>query len=231
MSSVKQVFEETIQTDHKIITEEAAKSILKKYGIKVPGFALVKSADEAAKAAKKLGYPLVMKVVSPQILHKTDVGGVKVGVTNVADVKKTFNDMYGRLSKKKGVNVKGILKKYGVKVPGFALAKSVDEAAKQAKKLGFPLVMKVVSPQILHKTDVGGVKVGVENVADVKKTFNDMYGRLSKKKGVDVKGILLEKMVPKGGVELIVGIQNDPQFGPMIMAGLGGASTADSFWS
>ena len=120
---------------------------------------------------------------------------------------------------------KTILKKYGVKVPGFALAKSADEAAKQAKKLGFPLVMKVVSPQILHKTDVGGVKVGIDNVADVKKTFNDMYGRLSKKKGVDVKGILLEKMVPKGGVELIVGIQNDPQFGPMIMAGLGGVMT------
>jgi len=144
MSSVKQIFEETIQTDHKIITEEAAKSILKKYGIKVPGFALVKSTDEAVKAAKKLG---------------------------------------------------------------------------------FPLVMKVVSPQILHKTDVGGVKVGVDNVADVKKTFNDMYGRLSRKKGVDVKGILLEKMVPKGGVELIVGIQNDPQFGPMLMAGLGGIMT------
>ena len=120
---------------------------------------------------------------------------------------------------------KGILKQYGVKVPGFALAKSADEAAKQAKKLGFPLVMKVVSPQILHKTDVGGVKVGIDNVSDVKKTFNDMYGRLSKKKGVDVKGILLEKMVPKGGVELIVGIQNDPQFGPMIMAGLGGVMT------
>jgi len=115
-----------------------------------------------------------------------------------------------------------ILKKYGIKVPRFTLAKSADEAAKQAKKLGFPLVMKVVSPQIIHKTDFGGVKIGVDNVADVKKTFNDMYSRLSKKKGVDVKGILLEKMVPKGGVELIVGIQNDPQFGPMLMVGLGG---------
>ena len=56
MSSVKQIFEETIQTDHKIITEEAAKSILKKYGIKVPGFALVKSADEAAQIRKDLSY-------------------------------------------------------------------------------------------------------------------------------------------------------------------------------
>ena len=119
---------------------------------------------------------------------------------------------------------KSILKTYGVKVPPYALVTSANEAAKQAKKIGFPLVMKVVSPQIVHKTDVGGVKVGLENVNDVKKTFTDMYGRLSKKKGVDVKGILLEKMVPKG-VELIVGIQNDSQFGPIIMVGLGGIMT------
>ncbi|RDJ32529.1 MAG: acyl-CoA synthetase [Crenarchaeota archaeon] len=119
---------------------------------------------------------------------------------------------------------KSILKSYGIKVPGYALVTSADEAVKQAKKLGFPLVMKVVSPQILHKTDVGGVKVGIDNVADVKKTFNDMYGRLSKKKGVEVKGILLEKMVDKG-VELIVGLQNDSQFGPVIMVGMGGILT------
>ena len=119
---------------------------------------------------------------------------------------------------------KSILKSYGVKVPPFALATSAEDAARQVKKIGFPLVMKVVSPQILHKTDVGGVKVGLDNVNDVKKTFNDMYGRLSKKKGVDVKGILLEKMVPKG-VELIVGLQNDSQFGPVIMVGLGGIMT------
>ena len=121
-------------------------------------------------------------------------------------------------------NAKSILKKYKISVPGFSLVNSSQQATKDAKKLGFPLVMKVVSPQILHKTDVGGVRVGIDNVADVKKTFNDMYGRLSKKKGVDVKGILLEKMVPKG-VELIVGIQNDPQFGPVIMVGLGGVLT------
>jgi len=119
---------------------------------------------------------------------------------------------------------KTILKRYGISVPPYALVNSADEAAKAAKKIGFPLVMKVVSPQILHKTDVGGVKVGLDNVQDVKKTFIDMYGRLSKKKGVHVKGILLEKMVPKG-VELIVGLQYDSQFGPVIMVGLGGVLT------
>lgn len=142
-SATKKIFDETIKTDHKVITEEASKSILKAYGVKVPPYALVKSADEAVKAAKKIGYPLVMKIVSPQILHKTDVGGVKVGL---------------------------------------------------------------------------------DNDNDVRKTFKDMYGRLSKKKGVQVKGVLLEKMVPKG-IEMIVGLQVDPQFGPVIMAGLGGVMT------
>jgi len=119
---------------------------------------------------------------------------------------------------------KSVLKKYGVKVPGYALVNSTKEATKAAKRLGYPLVMKVVSPQILHKTDVGGVKVGLQNEKEVKKAFNDMYKRLSKKKGVQLKGILLEKMVPQG-VELIVGLQNDPQFGPVIMVGLGGVLT------
>lgn len=119
---------------------------------------------------------------------------------------------------------KSILKTYGVKVPPYALVKSADEAVAAAKKIGYPLVMKIVSPQILHKTDVGGVKVGLDNDADVKKTFKDMYGRLSKKKGVEVKGVLLEKMVPKG-IELIVGLQVDPQFGPVMMVGLGGVMT------
>ena len=119
---------------------------------------------------------------------------------------------------------KSVLKKYGVKVPGYALVNSTKEATKAARKLGYPLVMKVVSPQILHKTDVGGVKVGLQNEKEVKRAFNDMYKRLSKKKGVQLKGILLEKMVPQG-VELIVGLQNDPQFGPVIMVGLGGVLT------
>ena len=120
---------------------------------------------------------------------------------------------------------KSILKKYGIKVPKFILVKSSNDAVKAAKKLGFPLVMKIVSPQILHKTDVDGVRLNVNNVSDVKKIFNEMYGKFSKKKDIDLKGIILEKTVPEGGIELIVGLQNDPQFGPTIMVGLGGIMT------
>jgi len=117
---------------------------------------------------------------------------------------------------------KEILTEYGVKVPDYALVKSADEAVAKAKRIGFPLVMKVVSPQILHKTDVGGVKVGVSSEQQVREVFNDMYGRLSGR--YNVKGVLLEKMVPSG-VELIVGLQYDVQFGPVIMVGLGGIFT------
>jgi 3-hydroxypropionyl-CoA synthetase (ADP-forming) len=117
---------------------------------------------------------------------------------------------------------KEILGEYGIRVPKYALVTNSDEAAQKSKEIGFPLVAKIVSSDILHKTDVGGVKVGLGSEDEVKKAFDDMFYRLKEK--FDVKGVLLEKMVPKG-VELIIGLQNDFQFGPSIMVGLGGIYT------
>ncbi len=117
---------------------------------------------------------------------------------------------------------KDILTDYDIKVPHYALVKDIENAVKEAKSIGYPIVAKIVSPQILHKTDVGGVKIDLKNEEDVKSAFNDMYKRLSTE--YNVKGVLLEKMVPKG-VEMIVGLQNDSQFGPVIMVGLGGIFT------
>jgi 3-hydroxypropionyl-CoA synthetase (ADP-forming) len=117
---------------------------------------------------------------------------------------------------------KEILGEYGIKVPHYALVTNTDEAIQKSKEIGFPLVAKIVSADILHKTDVGGVKVGLNSETEVKKAFDDMYYRLKEK--FDVKGVLLEKMVPNG-VELIIGLQNDSQFGPSIMVGLGGIYT------
>jgi 3-hydroxypropionyl-CoA synthetase (ADP-forming) len=139
-------------------------------------------------------------------------------------VQKLFDDIYSNREKVITEELaKQVLSEYGVMVPKYALVKSAEEAEIEAEKVGFPLVAKIVSPEILHKTDVQGVKVGLQNQADVKDTFNDMYGRLSKQ--YSVKGVLLEKMASAGGVELIVGLQNDPQFGPVIMAGIGGIYT------
>jgi 3-hydroxypropionyl-CoA synthetase (ADP-forming) len=117
---------------------------------------------------------------------------------------------------------KQVLTEYGVKVPPYALVTNTADAESKSKQIGFPLVAKIVSPQILHKTDVKGVKVGLQNDTQVKEAFSDMHGRLSQQ--YNVKGVLIEKMVPQGA-ELIVGLQNDPQFGPIIMVGIGGIYT------
>ncbi|HZE79100.1 MAG TPA: acetate--CoA ligase family protein [Nitrososphaeraceae archaeon] len=146
-------------------------------------------------------------------------------MVNKDKVQKIFDDM---LISKNKYNViteesaKEILTEYGIKVPRYSLVSNPEEAVEKSKDLGFPLVAKIVSPQILHKTDVQGVKVGLNSPADVHETFNDMYKRLSNQ--YNIKGILLEKMVPSG-IELIIGLQNDPQFGPVIMVGLGGIYT------
>ena len=119
-------------------------------------------------------------------------------------------------------SAKEILSEYEIKVPRYALVTDVNESIKKANELGFPLVAKIVSPQILHKTDVGGIRVGLSSEEEVRQTFTDLYTRLSNQ--YEVKGVLLEKMVPQG-IELIVGLQNDSQFGPVIMVGLGGIYT------
>jgi 3-hydroxypropionyl-CoA synthetase (ADP-forming) len=119
-------------------------------------------------------------------------------------------------------SAKAILTEYGIKVPPYALVRSAQEAQDKAKQLGFPIVAKIVSPDILHKTDVKGVRVGLKTEEEVRDAFNDIHGRLSSK--YHTKGIILEKMVDPG-LEVIVGLQNDPQFGPVIMFGLGGIYT------
>src|ERR687887_476866 len=120
-------------------------------------------------------------------------------------------------------SAKQILRHYGINVPSYAITTKADDAVTKANQIGYPLVAKIVSAEVLHKTDVKGVKVGINSESEVREVFEDMYGRLSKK--FDVKGVLIEKMVPSGIAELIIGLQNDPQFGPIIMLGLGGLYT------
>lgn len=117
---------------------------------------------------------------------------------------------------------KKLLADYGINVPPYALVTTPGEAEKKATEIGFPLVAKVVSPEILHKTDVKGVKVGIKSGSEAEAVFSEMYDRLSKQ--YQIKGILLEKMVPPG-IEIIIGLQNDAQFGPVLMVGLGGIFT------
>lgn len=113
---------------------------------------------------------------------------------------------------------KEIMKLIGVSVPLGKVVTSEEEATKTAKELGFPVVMKLMSPQVLHKTDAKAVVVGVKSEEEVIATFQDFMKRFS---NVQVEGVLIEKMVSKG-VEIIIGTQTDPTFGPVILIGLGG---------
>ncbi|QLH09621.1 4-hydroxybutyrate--CoA ligase [Candidatus Nitrosotenuis sp. DW1] len=115
-----------------------------------------------------------------------------------------------------------VLRAYGFPLPQSILAKTEDEAVKAAKKIGFPVVMKIASPQIIHKSDAGGVKVGMSNEKDVRDAFNTIIKNAKKyNQKATIKGILVQEMV-KGGKELIIGSKLEPGFGPVIMLGMGG---------
>lgn len=111
---------------------------------------------------------------------------------------------------------KTLLREYGLSVPEFHVCTSHAEAAKAAEQLGYPVVMKVVSPDILHKTDVGGVKIGLTTKKDVLTAFEEI-----KKAVQSFSGVIVYHMQEKG-VEIIIGALYDEQFEHAIMFGLGG---------
>lgn len=110
------------------------------------------------------------------------------------------------------------LQKNGFKLLPYGLAKSKMEAHLIAKHIGYPVALKVVSKEILHKTDVGGVKVGIKNDQSLSLSYDEI---IENTKNYKVEGILVQKMARKG-IELIIGGKKDTQFGHMIIIGLGG---------
>jgi len=115
-----------------------------------------------------------------------------------------------------------IVKAYGIPVPEQGLAKNEEEAVKIAERIGYPLVLSIESPDILHKTEVGGVKVGIENAEEVVKAFREIINNVSEKAPhADIRGIVVRKMAPPSR-EVIIGMHRDPIFGPMLMFGSGG---------
>jgi acetyltransferase len=117
---------------------------------------------------------------------------------------------------------KDILRAYDFVVPDGRLVGTVEEAMEAAPRIGYPLAMKIVSPDIIHKSDVGGVKLNLMSAGDVADAFELMMLRIKRRMpDAFLEGVYLEKMVPRGR-EVILGMTRDPQFGPMLMFGLGG---------
>jgi acyl-CoA synthetase (NDP forming) len=115
-----------------------------------------------------------------------------------------------------------ILAAYGVPLPKSALARTADEAVAAAEAIGYPVVMKIASPDILHKTDIGGVKLNLSSANDVRDAFDLIVYRATRHMpDATIWGCQVQQMV-KGGKECIIGMNSDPQFGPLLMFGLGG---------
>jgi acetyl-CoA synthetase (ADP-forming) len=120
------------------------------------------------------------------------------------------------------IESKELLMEAGINVVDTRMAKSKDEAIRLSQELGFPVVLKVVSPAILHKSDAGGVKVGLRTAKQVAKAYDDIWGAVGKKHpGAVIEGVSVQKMA-RPGVEVIIGMSKDIEFGPLVMFGLGG---------
>ena len=115
-----------------------------------------------------------------------------------------------------------LLASYGIPVARGELATTAEQAVAQAERLGFPVVLKIVAPAIVHKTEVGGVRVNLDDAAEVRRAFDQIIrGARTAQPGVSITGVLVQAMV-QDGRELIVGMTRDPVFGPLVMFGLGG---------
>ncbi|MDI6788550.1 MAG: acetate--CoA ligase family protein, partial [Planctomycetota bacterium] len=142
-----------------------------------------------------------------------------------------------------------VINSYGIPVPDFRIAQSLNEALEQADKIGYPIVLKIISPQISHKTDVGGIRLNLHTPAELSKAYREITEKVFSAGGgsdptvarpspgsrqrdrgafggqylsaVTIKGVMVQKMI-SGGKEVIIGVSRDRQFGHLIMFGLGG---------
>ena len=154
---------------------------------------------------------------------KTPEGTIRKFAANKKRVEKVFAQVKAE-GRKNLLEEEGqeVLRAYGFPVPKSILATKDKEAIQSAKKIGFPVVMKIASPQIIHKSDAGGVKVGLKNPQEARAAFKEIIKNAKKydKKAI-IKGVLVQEMV-KGGKETIIGSKLEPGFGPVVMFGMGG---------
>ena len=117
---------------------------------------------------------------------------------------------------------KTVCRAYGIPVTDFKVAKNGAEAVKFADQIGYPVVLKIVSPDVIHKSDVGGVIINVKDAEDVQKAYKQIIDSVKRHKpNAKMVGVLAQELAPQS-TEVIVGATKDPQFGPTLMFGLGG---------
>jgi acetate---CoA ligase (ADP-forming) len=179
----------------------------------LPNIAVMQGMDRAVDAIKALiGYASLAKEV-PDIASSSKASARAL-------LEKTLKTANGAALDE--VASKKLLKAYGIPISKEEIAQSAADAVKIAKKIGFPVVAKVVSADILHKSDIGGVVLNLGSAAEVKKAFNDITARVKKlKTKPKLEGILIAQQV-KADLELVVGASLDAEMGPVVLFGTGG---------
>jgi acetate---CoA ligase (ADP-forming) len=186
---------------------------MKKLRISLPNVAVLQGMDRAVNAIKSLiEYARLPKEV-PEIVSSSKASARAV-------LERTLKGAKGAALDE--IASKALLKAYGIPTSREAIATTAADAVKIAKKIGFPAVAKVVSAEILHKSDIGGVVLNLKSPAEVKKAFNDITARVKKLKSKPkLEGILIAQQV-KADLELVVGASLDAEMGPVVLFGTGG---------
>ncbi len=180
----------------------------------LPNIAVLQGLDRAVGAIKSLIEYASLRKEVPDIVSSSSASARSM-------LEKVLRSANGAAALDE-VASKKLLKAYGIPISKEAIAQTSAEAVKIAKKIGFPVVAKVVSPDILHKSDIGGVVLNLNSVAEVKKAFDDITGRVRKLKNKPkLEGILIAQQV-KADLELVLGASLDAEMGPVVLFGTGG---------
>jgi acetate---CoA ligase (ADP-forming) len=179
----------------------------------LPHIAVMQGLDRAVGAIKALiDYASLRKEVPDPVSSSS--------ASARATLERTLRDAKGAALDE--VASKKLLRAYGIPISKEEIAQTAADAVKIAKTIGFPVVAKVVSADILHKSDIGGVVLNLNSAADVRKAFNDITARVKKLKGKPkLDGILIAQQV-KADLELVVGASLDAEMGPVVLFGTGG---------
>lgn len=219
---------------------ETARAMLemKKAHPEKPLFAAYMGGEKLAEGTKILGEARIPCFTFPEPAISSISGLVSYARTRELPVEAeplNFNDIDSKTVKAIFYDVKKdnrlvllgseaaeVVAAYGIPAAATVLASHPEEAAEQADKMGYPVVLKIASPKIMHKTDVGGVKIGLDSHEKVRTGFMEITDSVQRYlPQVVVYGVEVQKMMPKG-IELIIGMSRDVQFGPLIAFGLGG---------
>lgn len=182
-------------------------------GGKIPNYAFP---EKAIQALSSLYRYKEYKLSPPQkdiVQFEVNRERVKILLKKVADE--------GRATLK-AIEAMEIINTYGISTPPLQFAATAEEAVRKTEEMGYPVVMKIESPQILHKTDIGGVKLDISSSDEVRTSFYELIGRAHIfNPRATILGVNVQKMIPSGR-EMIIGMNRDLTFGPMLMFGLGG---------